>query len=100
MLIKNVSFNPFIPKISFSWYFSSVSAMQFLWFSLWEFGIESTDSFLIDIFLHSHHLSAWYGISIVRRNSLLVTQGRWKVKFEIKNNRGKTRIHQADSIII
>ena len=100
MLIKNVSFNPFIPKISFSWYFSFVSAMQFLWFSLWEFGIGSTDSFLIDIFLHSHHLSAWYGISIVRRNSLLVTQGRWKVKFEIKNNRGKTRILQADSIII
>ena len=27
---------------------------------------------LIDIFLYSHHLSAWYCINIIRRNSVLV----------------------------
>ena len=27
------------------------------------------------IFLYSHHLSDWYCIDIVRRNSLLVTRG-------------------------
>ena len=30
---------------------------------------------LIDIFLYSHQLSAWYCIDIVRRNSVLVTHG-------------------------
>ena len=40
-----------------------------------EFGIGSTYNLLIDIFLHSHHLSAWYYIDIVRRNSVLVTHG-------------------------
>ena len=34
----------------------------------------------IDIFLYSHHLSDWYCIDIVRRNSVLVTHGSSKVK--------------------
>ena len=41
--------------------------------SFWEFGIGSTNNLIIDIFLPSHHLSAWYCINIVRRNSVLVT---------------------------
>ena len=38
-------------------------------------GIGSAINPLIDIFLHSHHLSAWYCTDIVRRNSFLVTYG-------------------------
>ena len=34
----------------------------------------------MDIFLYSHHLSSWYCVDIVRRNSILVTHGRWRVK--------------------
>ena len=35
----------------------------------------STNNPLTDIFLYSHHLSTWYCIDIVRRNSVLVTYG-------------------------
>ena len=41
--------------------------MQFLWWTILtikEFGIESTNNPLIDIFLHSHHLFAWCCIDI------------------------------------
>ena len=31
------------------------------------------------LFLYSHHLPAWYCIGIVRRNSILVYHGAWKV---------------------
>ena len=40
-----------------------------------EIGIGSTNNPMIDISLYSHHLSAWYCIDIVRRNSVLVTHG-------------------------
>ena len=40
-----------------------------------EIGIGSTYNPPVDIFLYSHHLSAWYCIDIVRRNSVLVTHG-------------------------
>ena len=43
--------------------------MQFLWWTILmikEFGIESTNNPLIDIFLHSHHLFAWCCIDIWR----------------------------------
>ena len=38
---------------------------------------------MIDIFLYSHHLPAWYCIDIVRRNSVLVTCGSERVKHSI-----------------
>ena len=40
--------------------------------------IGSINNPLIDIFLYSHHLSAWYCVDIVRRNSVLVTHGKWR----------------------
>ena len=45
-----------------------------------EFAIESNDNALIDIFIYSHHLSTLDCIDIVRRNSVLVTSGRERVK--------------------
>ena len=42
----------------------------------------STSNPLTDIFLYSHHLSAWYCIDIVRRNSVLVTYGSLRVKLQ------------------
>ena len=38
-----------------------------------KFGIGSINNPLIDIFLYSHQLSAWYYIDTARRNSVLVT---------------------------
>ena len=45
-----------------------------------EFGIESTNNSLIDIFLYSHCLSASYCIDIVKRNSILVIHRSSRVK--------------------
>ena len=42
---------------------------------LWEFFIVLTNKHLIDVFLYSHHSSAWNCIYFVRRNSVLVTHG-------------------------
>ena len=39
----------------------------------------------MDIFLYSHHLSAWYGINIVRRNSVSVTNGSERVTIQVCN---------------
>ena len=36
---------------------------------------------LIDIFLSSHHFSAWYCTDIIRRNSVFVSYGSWTFKF-------------------
>ena len=44
-----------------------------------EFGIGSTNNPQINIFLYSHHFSAQYCIDIVRRNSVLVTDGSERV---------------------
>ena len=52
--------------------------MQFLSHKFKEFGTGSTTNPLIDIFLYSRHLSAGYCIDIVRRNSILVTDGSYK----------------------
>ena len=52
----------------------------FLWCQFGEFGIGSTNNPPIDVFLYSHHYYAWYCIDIVRRNSLLVTHGRKRLK--------------------
>ena len=49
-----------------------------VWF--WEFGFGSTYNPVIDIFLNSQHLSAWYCIDIARRNFVLVTHGSERVK--------------------
>ena len=38
------------------------SSIHFFWFQLQEFTAESTDNPFVDIFLYSHHLSAWYSI--------------------------------------
>ena len=53
---------------------------NFYYYELGEFGIRSTNHLLIDVFLHSHHLSAWYCIDIVMRKSVLVTNKGWKFK--------------------
>ena len=49
---------------------SLLFTIQFLW--CYD-GVGSTNNPVIDIFLHSHHLTGWYCIDIVRRNSVLVT---------------------------
>ena len=54
---------------------------QFLWCQFGEFGIGSTNNPLIDILLYSHHFYAWYCIDIVRRNSVLITDGSERVKY-------------------
>ena len=66
-------------ETSHSQYFISVllSSMQFLW-SLVSIENLVLDQ-LIDAFLYSYYLSAWYGISTVKRNSILITYGSWKV---------------------
>ena len=38
-------------------------------------GMGSADNPVIDIFLSSHYLSAWYCTDIVRKNSVMVTHG-------------------------
>lgn len=60
---------------SHSQYFISVllSSMQFLW-SLVSIENLALDQ-LIDAFLYCYYLSAWYGISTVKRNSILITYG-------------------------
>ena len=47
---------------------------------LWEFFSGSTNKPLIDVFLYSHHSSAWNCIYIVRRNSVLVTHGYMMIR--------------------
>ena len=44
-----------------------------------EFGVESNDYLLVDVFLYSHHLFAFYCMDIVRRNYVLVTRGSGRV---------------------
>ena len=39
---------------------------------------------IIDVFFYSHHLSSWYCIDIVRRNSVLVTDGSYRVNYFIE----------------
>ena len=63
--------------------FHYFSLLTTKWFSLsWfgEFGIRLNSSPINDIFLYYHHLSAWYCIYIVGRNSVLVTHGSYRVK--------------------
>ena len=53
----------------------------FLLYRFREFGIRLTNYPLIDVLIfYSHHLPASYCISLVRRNSVLVTHGNWRVK--------------------
>ena len=70
-------FSPFHPQDLISnsphWLCCTIHLM------LGEFCIGSTDNPSIDICLYSHHLSAWYCIDIVRRNSVLVNHGRVKL---------------------
>ena len=56
---------------------SLLFTIQFLW--CYD-GVGSTNNPVIDIFLHSHHLTGWYCIDIVRRNSVLVTCKSERVK--------------------
>ena len=57
--------------------FSLLSAIPFVWCFSGEFGFGFTNNTLIDSFLNSRHLSAWYCNGIVRRNSLLVTHASY-----------------------
>ena len=56
-----------------------VSALQLSFYYLEEFCIGSNINPLIDVLLYSHHLSPWYCIDIVRRNSVLVIPGSERV---------------------
>ena len=67
------SFKTLTPRPNLS--FSLLSTIQFLLRQFREFGIGSINYLQNDIFLYSHHLSGWYFIDIVRRNSVLVTHG-------------------------
>ena len=53
-------------------YFIPYNSLDVTWENLF---IGSASNPLIDIFLSSHYLSAWYYIDFVRRNSVLVTYG-------------------------
>ena len=55
-----------------------LSAIQFLWCWVGKFGIGSTYNPIIDIFLYSHHLSAWYVIDNVTKISLV-----WSFNFMV-----------------
>ena len=57
--------------------------IQLLWCSFGEFGIGSINNPLIYIFLYSHHLPAWYCIDIVKRNSVLVSYGSYRVNWKV-----------------
>ena len=69
---------PFTPKISIVILFTVCCTILVMLFG--EFGLGSTNNPLVDIFIYSHHLSAWYCIYIVRRSSVLVTRGSYRVK--------------------
>ena len=69
-----------LSSLRYHYLFSFLSAISFSLCLFREFGTGSTNHALIDIFLYSHHLSVWYCIDIVRRNSLLVTHGSERVK--------------------
>ena len=62
------------------------------WFE--ESGLDFSNP-LIDIFPYAHHLSVWYSIDIVRRNSVLVTHGSWSLRI---NNRDENPTCWAFSI--
>ena len=66
-------FNPLIFKISLV--ILLTVCQMILIMLVWRICIGSTYNPLLDIFLYSHHVSAWYCIDIVRRNSVLVTHG-------------------------
>ena len=66
--------NPLTPKISLVILLTVChTVLVMLVLRIWY--CRSTDNPLIDIFLYSHHLSAWSCIDIKRRNSVLVTYG-------------------------
>ena len=73
---------------------------QFLESQFGEYGIGSTNISLINIFLSSHSLSAWYCVNIVTGNSILVTHGSWQVSISNyssipKNNFWERRISKS-----
>ena len=47
---------------------------------VWRIWCWINNNLLIDFLIHSHHLSDWYCIYIVRRNPVLVTHGSQRVK--------------------
>ena len=57
-----------------------MSAIKSLWCLFEEFGIGSTKTPLIDIFLYFHHFSAWHRVDIVKRHYVLMTNESYKVK--------------------
>ena len=72
-LVWIVWYYPLTPRSNL--YFSLLSSIPFLWCYFREFSIGPTNYSQFDSFHYSHHLSGWYCIDIVRRNSVLVTHG-------------------------
>ena len=70
--VKALLINPFTPMIL-------LVILLMLIILVGEFGIESYDNPLTDIFLFTRHLSTWDCVDIVRRNSVLVTAGSERV---------------------
>ena len=46
---------------------------------VWRIWCWINNNLLIDFLIHSHHLSAWYCVDVVRRNPVLVTHGSQRV---------------------
>ena len=68
--------NPFTSKISLVILLTVCTTINYYFdVSSEKLGIGSANNLSFDIFLYSHHLSAWYCTDIVRRNSFLVTYG-------------------------
>ena len=71
--------------------FSVLSAGQFFWFQLGEFGFKSNDIlWLVVFFFSSHHISSRKSVDIGTTNSLLVISGSSRVR--------KNGIHEQRSL--
>ena len=64
--------------------FLLLSAIRFVFFISKKMVIESPYNPLINIFVYSYLLTAWYCIDIVSKNSVLVTHGSLRLKQSLK----------------
>ena len=77
IILSNMHFNPLTPKISLV-ILLTVCHVIFMML-VWRTGVGSTKNPLIYSFLYSYLLSTWYCSDIVRRNSVLITHGSYRV---------------------
>ena len=77
MLVTPWKFNPLTPKITLLILLTVCHTVLVM--LVWRIWVGSINSSLINVFLDSHYLPAWYCIDIVRRNSVLVTHGSYMV---------------------